>query len=90
VSELLHLLIYDYVEDVAERRAPYREGHLELIRRWQEGGRLVIAGGLGVPPHTGLLAFREASDAEAFAAEDPYGPAGLVKAWRVEPWAVVT
>lgn len=90
MSELLHLLVYEYVPNMGERRAPHREGHLELIERYHADGRLVIAGALGVPPHGGLLAFREASDAEAFAAEDPYGAAGLVTSARVEPWAVVT
>lgn len=90
MSELLHLLVYDYVPDMGERRAPHREEHLALIRRYREEGRLVIAGGIGVPVHGGLLAFREASDAEAFAAGDPYVVAGLVTARRVEPWAVVT
>lgn len=90
MSELLHLLVYEYVEDMAERRAPHREGHLELIRRYHADGRLTVAGALGVPPHGGLFAFREAGDAEAFAAEDPYVAAGLVTGRRVEPWAVVT
>jgi uncharacterized protein len=90
MSELLHLLVYEYVEDMSERRAPHREAHLELIRRYQADGRLVIAGALGVPVHGGLLAFRAAEDAEAFAAEDPYKAAGLITASRVEPWAVVT
>ena len=90
MSELLHLLVYDYVEDMTERRAPHREAHLELIRRYQADGRLAIAGALGVPPRGGLLAFRDPADAEAFAAEDPYGAAGLVTSSRVEPWAVVT
>jgi uncharacterized protein YciI len=90
VPELLHLLVYDYVPEMGERRAPYREEHLALIRRFREDGRLVIAGGVGVPVHGGLLAFREAPDAEAFAAEDPYVAAGLVTARRVEPWAVVS
>jgi uncharacterized protein len=90
MSELLHLLVYEYVEDMTEKRAPYREAHLELIRRFQADGRLVIAGGVGVPVHGGLLAFREASDAEGFAAEDPYKAAGLIAGSRVEPWAVVT
>lgn len=90
MSELLHLLVYDYVPDMAQRRAPHREAHLALIARYRDEGRLVIAGGVGVPVHGGLLAFREAADAEAFAAEDPYGAAGLVTSRRVEPWAVVT
>lgn len=90
MSELLHLLVYEYVEDMTERRAPYREAHIELIQRYRADGRLVIAGGLGVPVHGGLLAFREAADADAFAAEDPYQAAGLIASSRVEPWAVVT
>jgi uncharacterized protein YciI len=90
MSELLHLLVYEYVEDMTARRAPYRDAHLELIRRYQADGRCVIAGGVGVPVHGGLLAFREAADAEAFAAADPYKAAGLIVSARVEPWAVVT
>jgi len=90
MSELLHLLVYEYVPEMAERRAPHRDGHLELIRRYQAEGRLVIAGATGVPPSGGLFAFREADDAEAFAAADPYKAAGLIASARVEPWAVVT
>jgi uncharacterized protein YciI len=90
MSELLHLLVYDYVENMTERRAPHREAHLALIQRYRADDRLVIAGGVGVPVHGGLLAFREAADAEAFVAEDPYKAAGLIVSSRVEPWAVVT
>jgi uncharacterized protein len=90
MSELLHLLVYEYVEDMTARRAPHRDAHLALIRRYQADDRLVIAGGIGVPVHGGLLAFREATDAEAFAAEDPYKAAGVIVSSRVEPWAVVT
>jgi uncharacterized protein len=90
MSELLHLLVYQYVEDMTTRRAPHREAHLALIERYKADGKLVIAGGIGVPVHGGLLAFREAADAEAFAAADPYAAAGLITSSRVEPWAVVT
>jgi len=90
MSELLQLLVYEYVKDMTTRRVPYREAHLELIRSYQADGRLVIAGGIGVPVHGGLLAFREAADAEAFAAADPYKAAGLIASSRIEPWAVVT
>lgn len=84
------MLVYEYVPDMAERRAPHREAHLELLRAHHADGRIVIAGALGVPPHSGLVAFRELADAEAFVAEDPYGAAGLVVSSRIEPWAVVT
>lgn len=90
MPQTLQLLHYDYVPDMAERRAPYREAHLALIAAYHADGRLVIAGGVGEPVHGGLLAFHDAADAEAFAAEDPYRAAGLITASRVEPWVVVT
>jgi uncharacterized protein YciI len=89
MSELLHLLSYEYVEGMLERRAPHREAHLELLRCYLADGRAVIGGAVGVPPHGALFAFREAADVQAFVADDPYGAAGLVTSWRVEPWAVV-
>jgi uncharacterized protein YciI len=90
VPETLQILHYEYVPDIAERRKPHREGHLDLIGRWHGDDRLVIAGAVGDPPHSGLLVFRDAADAEAFTKEDPYVEAGLVVDWRVEPWTVVT
>lgn len=84
-------LFYDYVEDVLERRTPYREAHLALAREWKQDGRLVAGGALGDPPHGGLLVFDvgDAGEVEAFAAADPYVEHGIVTAWRVEPWNVV-
>ena len=96
MPEQLHILFYEYVPDVVERRAPHREGHLALIRQWHEDGRIVMAGGVGDPPHAGIIVLREAEPdaaraaAEAFVAEDPYHPAGLVTSWRVEPFLNVT
>lgn len=86
-----HLLIYDYVDDMAQRRAPHREAHLERIRAEQEAGRLLMAGALGDPPTGGAFVFRDtpAPDIEAFVADDPYMQAGLITNWRVEPWNLV-
>jgi hypothetical protein len=93
MPEQLHILFYEYVPDVVESRAPYREGHLGLINRWHDEGRIVMAGGIGDPVHAGMIVLR-ADDpqaaAEAFVAEDPYQPAGLVTSWRVEPFLNVT
>jgi uncharacterized protein YciI len=89
MPEQLHILFYDYVPDVVERRAPYREGHLALIKRWHDEGRIVIAGGVGDPVHAGMIVLRTDDPqvaAEEFVAEDPYQPAGLVTGWRVEPF----
>jgi uncharacterized protein len=88
---LHHVLFYDYVDDIIERRAPHREAHLAHLRRWHDEGRLVMAGALGDPPHGGILVFRvddPAEEIEAFADADPYVAAGLVTDRRVEPWNV--
>ncbi len=86
-----HLLIYDYVDDMLERRAPYREAHLARIRAERDAGRIVMAGALGEPPRGGGVVFRgvDADWIEAWVAGDPYLEAGLVTGWTVQPWRLV-
>lgn len=90
-AEPHHILFYDYVEDIAEKRAPHRDGHLALIRRWKDEGLIAIAGALGDPPHGAAIVFRVDDPAriDEFTAEDPYIEAGLVTARRIERLAVV-
>jgi uncharacterized protein YciI len=84
-------LIYDVVPDFTERRAPFREAHLQRVRDANARGILLLAGALGDPPDGGLLVFRADSPAvvEDFARADPYVTQGVVTAWRVRPWTVV-
>ena len=89
MPETLQILQYEYVSDMADKRAPHRDAHLSLIEEYHAEGKLVIAGAVGDPVHSGLLAFRSAKDAAAFADEDPYGAAGLVVGKKIEPWTVV-
>ena len=86
-----HLLLYEYVEDIAERRGPYRGGHLERIRAEKDEGRVVMAGALGNPPSGGAIVFRgvERDQIEQFVDADPYVQASLVRSWRIEPWDLV-
>ena len=86
----LHVLFYDYGPDIATRRTPFREAHLGLIEKYNQDGRLTIAGAYGDPVTGGLLVFSSQEAAEQFHAEDPYAHNGLVEGWRVEPWTVVT
>lgn len=83
-------LVYDVVDDHINRRIPYRDDHLRAAREASERGELLLAGALGDPPDQSLLVFRaaDATVAEAFARNDPYVRAGLVKAWTVRPMAV--
>src|SRR5947209_1313582 len=86
-----HILFYEYVKDIAERRGPHREAHLKRIRAERDAGRILMAGALGDPPHAAAIVFKGVGpDAiEAFAQEDPYVRAGLVSARRVERWNLV-
>lgn len=89
----LRILSYDYVEDILDRRTPYRDEHLERIATARDAKRIVMAGAVGDPPRGALIVFSEAVDREeieAFAAEDPYVRAGLVTGRRIEPWHVIT
>ena len=89
--ELHHILFYDYPEDVLERRGPFREGHLDLIKQWKDDGRLVMAGAVGDPPNGGVLVFKvdDPAEIEAFVDADPYALNGVIVGRRIEPWNVV-
>ena len=90
MPETLQILSYDYVPDIVERRTEHRAAHIELIQAFHADSRLVMAGAVGDPPHSGLLVFRDVASAESFVGDDPYVAAGLVTKWSVEPWTVVT
>jgi uncharacterized protein YciI len=88
---MAHILFYDYVENIAERRAPHREAHLARINEWRDGGKIVLAGAMGSPPHGAAIVFDvdDPAEVERFAAEDPYVLAELVTDRRIEPIALV-
>jgi uncharacterized protein YciI len=90
VPQTLQILQYEYVPDIADKRAPHRQAHLDLIAAYHGDGRIVMAGAVGDPPHAGLLIFRTAQEAASFRDADPYGEAGLVVKATIEPWTVVT
>jgi uncharacterized protein len=89
-SDLVHLLLYEYVPDMSERRAPHRQAHLERIAAGREAGRISSAGAFD-PPTGAAIIFTgvEREHVESFVADDPYHRAGLVSSWRVERWKLV-
>jgi uncharacterized protein YciI len=90
VPETLQILQYEYVPDMADKRTPHRQAHLDLIAAYHGDGRIVMGGAVGDPPSAGLIVFRTADAAQAFVDEDPYGAAGLVVKSTIQPWTVVT
>lgn len=86
-----HILFYEYVADVLERRGPHRDAHLGHIAAARDAGQVTLAGALGDPPHGGAIVFTDTDPQaiEAFVHADPYMRAGLITAWRIEPWKLV-
>jgi len=80
IPQLLHILYYDYGDDIVTRRAPHREAHLAYLADWHADGRLLLGGAVGNPPDRGVLVFavEDPAAVEAFAAQDPYVVNGLV------------
>jgi uncharacterized protein len=85
------LLFYDVADDYLERRAAFRDAHLEKAWAANANGSLVLGGALANPVDGAVLLFRGETSAvaEAFAAVDPYVVNGLVKRWRVREWNTV-
>jgi len=85
------LLLYDYVDEMLARRAPHREAHLAALEAERRAGRVVIAGAYGDPPVGAMFVFTgvDGEHVRAFVQADPYMRAGLVTAWRVEPYNAV-
>jgi len=86
-----YALFYELVDDMVNRRLPFREEHLRLAREARESGELVLAGAFGEPVDRALLVFLvdDKSKVESFARQDPYVLNGLAKKWEVRPWNVV-
>ena len=86
-----YLLLYTYVENMAERRVPHREAHLAAIRAERDAGRVSMAGALGTPPTGAAIVWTGVTpeEIERFTAADPYVVNGLVTSRRIERWNVV-
>jgi uncharacterized protein YciI len=68
-----YLLFYDVAKDYLERRAQYRDRHLE-----DPADAAVL-----------LFSGDSPEIVERFARADPYVTEGLVTQWRVRPWSTV-
>ena len=91
MPELRHILFYEYVGDIVERRAPHREAHLGAIHAAKDDDRILMAGPLGDPPHGAAIVFKGATrdEIEQFIQDDPYVEADLVTKWYIERWQLV-
>ncbi len=88
---MYYILLYDVVEDFINRRAPYREEHLNLVNEAHRRGELVMAGAFSEPVDGAALLLSSVDRAliTRFAEADPYVRNGLVTSWRARGWNVV-
>ncbi len=85
------LLFYDYVENIIERREPYREAHLALAKEHVERGELILAGVFTDPLDGATLLFKtdDRRNIENYVQRDPYVANGLVSEWRIRECKIV-
>ena len=85
------LLFYDVADDYLQRRAQFRNAHLEKAWTASADGTLMLAGALADPVDGAVLLFTapDKTVVEAFAKADPYVLNGLVTRWRVREWSTV-
>lgn len=88
---MFYALFYDYVDNMLERRQPFRTSHLAHVSEFHERGLLMMAGAWADPADGALLVFRTDDRAlvERFVEADPYVLNGLVPSWRIREWTVV-
>ena len=86
-----YALIYYLVDDYLQRRASFRDEHLNLARDMNRRGEMLLAGAFSDPSDRALLVFRvkEISLIEEFVRKDPYFINGLVTRYEIRPWSVV-
>ena len=86
-----YLMLYDVVDDYAEKRMPFRAAHIAYARQAVKRGDLVLGGAFAGPVDGAALVFRGSSPevAESFAKGDPYVVNGVVRQWRVREWSTV-
>ena len=85
------VVLYEYVDNMVERRKPYREAHLARLDDAKARGELLNAGAFG-DADSAVLVFAPGLEtvAQEFADGDPYVLNGLVRSRRVTTWNVVT
>ena len=84
-----YILFYDFVPDYLNKRTPFREEHLKLLKELHNQKELVLAGAFADPADGAALVFRIQEAAENLVKVDPYVKNGLVTKSYVRKWTTV-
>ncbi len=91
VTPKLYILQYDYVDNVLEKRAPYREAHLAVFGKQVQSGNVILGGAIDHPPTGAIMIFRNLTpdDIEQVVQQDPYVANGIVTKYTIKPYIAV-
>lgn len=83
--------VISYVDNMVERRAPFRPAHLDFLNGLVAEGKVVAAGAWADPVDGALILYRGDSleEAEKLCRQDPYNVAGLWTDLKFREWNVV-
>jgi uncharacterized protein YciI len=85
-----YALMYDYVPDVLEKRAPHRKNHFNYLQKYESAGQLILGGAFNPPSLGACLIFKgEKEMVEEFAKSDPYILNKVVIGYKVIEWTAV-
>ena len=84
-----YILFYNFVPDYLNKRTPFREEHLKLLRELHKRRELVLAGAFAEPADGAALVFKSQESAENLVKIDPYVKNGLVTKSYIRKWTTV-
>ena len=87
-----HVLFYEYVPNILEKRVPYRPDHFKHAMNLVERGHLQFGGAWANEQVDGacfVLKDMSQDEIEHFVKNDPYFVNGLVPEYQIRPWNVV-
>lgn len=85
-----YMLTYEYTDNAADKRTPFRAMHLSLLRDLHEDGLVLMAGAWADPLDGAAIVFNveQRATVESFVKEDPYVANGIVRSWQIREWSV--
>ena len=85
------VLQYHYVDNMLQKRDPFRAGHLAHADHHIEQGYLMAGGGFLPDIKRGMLLFRcdNREIVENFAKNDPFVKGGLVTNFEIHDWGIL-
>mmetsp|Transcript_991 Transcript_991/g.1412 ORF Transcript_991/g.1412 Transcript_991/m.1412 type:complete len:130 (+) Transcript_991:2682-3071(+) len=88
-----YALRYTYVDGMLEKRQPYRQAHLDGLKKMADLGKCVLGGAFNDPCDGAVVLFDSSTttkeEIEAFANVDPYVVNNLVPSWSVSEYMAV-